>query len=77
MHSFYGAFLSQLFGYDEIYVLSGGNEPVYGFADGHDVPPGKYGQVAAKIADLVAAVRKPDSEPKYNVLTTDVSLGNG
>jgi hypothetical protein len=77
MHSFYGVFLSQLFGYDEIYVLSGDNAPVYAFADGHDVPLAEYGEVGAKITDLVAAVRNPDSEPKYDVVTTDVSLGGG
>ena len=76
MHTFYGLFLNQLFGYDEIYVLSGDNAPVYAFADGHDVPPAEYGQVGAKIADLVEAVRKPDAESKYDVVTTDVSLGN-
>jgi len=77
MHTFYGVFLSQLFGYDEIYVLSGTNVPVYAFADGHDVSPAAYEQVGAKIADLIAAVRKPGSEPKYDVVTTDVPLANG
>jgi diguanylate cyclase (GGDEF)-like protein len=78
MHTFYGVYLSQLFGYDGIYVLSGDDAPAYGFAGGHDVNPAEYEQVGAKLKDLVAAVRKPDSvTPKYDVVATDVALGNG
>ena len=77
MHSFYGAFLSQSFGYDEIYVLSSDDAPVYAFVGDHDVPAAEYDQIEAKIKDLIAAVREPGSAPKYDVVTTDVALGNG
>jgi diguanylate cyclase (GGDEF)-like protein len=77
MHAFYGVFLSKLFGYDDIYVLSGDDTPVYAFVAGHDVPPAAYAPIGAKIKDLVAAVRKPGSAPNYDVVDTDVPLGNG
>jgi sensor domain CHASE-containing protein len=77
MHSFYGAFLSQSFGYDEIYVLSSDDAPVYAFVGDHDVPAAEYDQIEAKIKDLIAAVREPGSAPKYDVVTTDIALGNG
>ena len=76
-HAFYGVFLSKLFGYDDIYVLSSDNAPVYGFVDGHDVAPAEYAQVSAKIEDLIAALRNPGNAPNYNVVATDVSFGNG
>ena len=76
-HAFYGVFLSKLFGYDDIYVLSSDNAPVYGFVDGHDVAPAEYAQVSAKIEDLIAALRNPGNAPNYDVVATDVSFGNG
>ena len=36
MRSFYGIYLSELLGYDRIYVLSGDDKPVYGFVAGND-----------------------------------------
>jgi diguanylate cyclase (GGDEF)-like protein len=77
LHTFYGVYLSQLFGYDAIYVLSGNDAPVYAFVNGHDVSPAEYQKTGARIKDLVAAVRKPGSAPKYDVLTTNIALGNG
>ena len=67
MHAFYGVFLSKLFGYDDIYVLSSDNAPA----------PAEYAQVSAKIEDLVAALRNPSNAPNYDVVATDVSFGNG
>jgi diguanylate cyclase (GGDEF)-like protein len=77
MHAFYGIFLSKLFGYDEIYVLSGDDAPIYAFVRGQDVSATEYGPIGAKIKDLIAAVRKPGSAPGYDVVDTDVALGNG
>jgi hypothetical protein len=48
MHAFYGVFLSKLFGYDDIYVLSGDDAPVYAFVDGHDTSPAAYAAIAPK-----------------------------
>jgi sensor domain CHASE-containing protein len=36
MRSFYGIYLSELLGYDRIYVLSGDDKPVYGFMSGDE-----------------------------------------
>jgi len=77
LHTFYGIFLSKLFGYDEIYVLSGDDAPIYAFAGGQDVAPSDYASIGAKIKDLVAAVRKPGSAPGYDVVDTGVALGDG
>ena len=78
LQKFYGEYLSQLFGYDGIYVLSGNNEPVFGFADGHDEPPTAYLQIGPELKDLVGAVRTPHAVPaNYDVITTTITLGNG
>jgi diguanylate cyclase (GGDEF)-like protein len=78
IHRFYGAYLSQLLGYDRIYVLSGDNEPVYGFVASD--PDGKhsYSDIAPGLADLVKAARNPkDQLPDDNVINSEISLGDG
>ena len=78
LRTFYGEYLSQLFGYDGIYVLSARDEPVFAFADGRDEPPDAYLQIGGGLKDLVAAVRKPDAAPaNYDIITTTITLGNG
>ena len=77
INTFYGIYLSKLFGYDEIYVLSADDAPVYAFVGGRDVPPAEFGAIGAKIKDLIAAVRSPDGAPGYDVVNTEVALGNG
>ena len=77
MRAFYGAYLSELFGYDRIYVLSGDDKPVFGFAEGRDVRPAEFERIAAGLKDLVAAVRTPDAVPAtYDVVTSPIALGD-
>ncbi|HUJ37466.1 MAG TPA: EAL domain-containing protein [Hyphomicrobium sp.] len=77
MHAFYGVFLSKLLDYDNIYVLSIDDAPVYAFVHGHDTSPAAYAAIAPKIKDLVGAVRKPGSAPGYDVVNTDLALSDG
>ncbi len=77
LHTFFGAYLQQIFGYDGIYVLSGEDAPIYGFINDHDVEPDAYKQIAPVIDDLVSAVRNPKTDAKYKVVTTPIALGNG
>lgn len=78
MHKFYGSYLSQLFGYDELYVLSSDDKPVYGFSNGGDVRPATFEQIGASLGDLISAVRNPSAAPAtYDVVTTRVPLGDG
>ena len=51
MHAFYGVFLSKLLDYDNIYVLSSDDAPVYAFVHGHDTSPAAYAAIAPKIKD--------------------------
>jgi diguanylate cyclase (GGDEF)-like protein len=78
LRTFFGSYLDQIFGYDGIYVLSGKNTPVYGFADGHDVDPASYTRIGGGLDDLVSAVRTPEAPAETsNVVTTPIDLGNG
>jgi diguanylate cyclase (GGDEF)-like protein len=78
MRAFLGEYLSQLFGYDRIYVLSDRDELVFGFVDGHDENGAEFRKVAPVLQDLVAAARKPDAVPaSYQVATTSIDLGAG
>jgi diguanylate cyclase (GGDEF)-like protein len=78
LHSFFGEYLSDLFGYDGIYVLSPDGVPVYGFAHDEDVTPESFKAIEPRIKDLIAAVRHPDTaSPKYDVATTPVALNSG
>ena len=78
MRQFYGDYLSELFGYDRIYVLSGDGTPVYGYAGGVDESPAESERFTSAWKDLVAAVRNPAAAPAgYDVVTTPIALGNG
>jgi len=78
LHKYYGTYLSQLLGYDRIYVLSGDNRPVYGYDAAHPNVPADYAKIAPDLSDLVEAMRvsKPDL-PSDNILNTEISLGEG
>ncbi len=78
MHAFFGVYLSELLGYNRIYLLSGDGDPVYAFAAGRDEKPEAYAQVGSGLNDLVAAVRHPEAAAaKYDVTSTRISLHNG
>jgi diguanylate cyclase (GGDEF)-like protein len=75
MRAYMGRYLSDLFGYDGIYVLSGEDKTVFsyepdGSAHSADLP--------TNIMDLIRAVRDPTSMPtSYDVIDTDVRLDDG
>ncbi len=78
MRSFYGIYLTQLLGYDRIYVLSADNAPVFGFVPGDQSTSSDFASIGAGLTDLLQAVRDPKSKlPAANVVETDVTLGNG
>ncbi|MDP1639451.1 MAG: CHASE4 domain-containing protein, partial [Hyphomicrobium sp.] len=78
MRSFYGIYLTQLLGYDRIYVLSADNAPVFGFVPGDQSMSSDFASIGAGLKDLLQAVRDPKSAPPaYNVVETDVPVGNG
>ncbi len=78
IHTFYGNYLDELFGYDRLYVLSGDNKPIWGWIERRDDTPEQLAATVSQWSDLVAAVRKPDAAgPRYQVVTTPIVLGNG
>lgn len=78
MHRFYGTYLKQLLGYDRVYVLSGDNEPIFGFVADDAGGDHSYSEIAPGLTDLVAAARNRDAKlPADNVLNTEIALGNG
>jgi diguanylate cyclase (GGDEF)-like protein len=78
LHKFYGAYLSQLLGYDRIYVLSGSDEPIYGFVAGDPNTKHSFREIAPGLEDLVRAARNPNAKvPEDNALNTDIDLGDG
>jgi diguanylate cyclase (GGDEF)-like protein len=78
LHKFYGPYLSQLLGYDRIYVLSNTDEPIYGFVASDPNAQHSFSEIAAGLEDLVRAARdRSEKLPDDNVLNTDIDLGNG
>lgn len=78
MRSFYGIYLSELLGYDRIYVLSGDDKPVYGFMSGDESNAPDFSHIASDLTDLLKAVRDPAAMPAaYNVVVTDIPQGDG
>lgn len=78
MQAYYGTYLSELFGYDRIYVLTGDNAPAFAFVNGRDVAPVDFEHIAPGLGDLIRAVRNPGSmPPKYRTITTPIALGGG
>jgi diguanylate cyclase (GGDEF)-like protein len=78
MHALYGSYLSNLLGYDRIYVLTGDNEPIYAFANGADKSPAEFDRIEPGVRDLIALVRSSGAAPKnYDVMTTPIPVGNG
>jgi diguanylate cyclase (GGDEF)-like protein len=78
MRDFYGKYLSQLFGYDRIYILSAQDRPIYAFVNGRETRTTTYGRVARSLHGLVAAARNKNGAPlDSEIITKSVSLGNG
>src|SRR5690606_33914896 len=78
MRAFYGSYLSTLFGYDNIYVLTSDAVPIYAFANERHVDPSSFTPIAGELNDLVAAVRAPASAPAgYPLLSTPLANGGG
>jgi diguanylate cyclase (GGDEF)-like protein len=78
LHQFYGVYLSELLGYDRVYVISGDDKPVYGYVPADAKTSHSFAEIAPNAMDLVRALRQPDAMPAgYDVVTTDFGLGNG
>ncbi|KAB2940407.1 MAG: EAL domain-containing protein [Hyphomicrobium sp.] len=78
IRSFYGIYLSQILGYDRIYVLASDDTPVFGFVPSDQSASSSFASIGGGLKDLLKAVRVPQSMPAdYNVVVTDVPLGNG
>ena len=79
MNSFYGAYLSNLLDYDEIYVLDDGNKPVFAFQDGQRSEPSSFDAKWRPIDDLVATLRSRNSRVAHDShpATTAFDLGKG
>ncbi len=76
MRTFYGKYLTQLLGYDQIYVLAADDTPVFGFVPGDDTEA-NFAKLAGALQDLLKAVRDPAAElPTYNIVETPVELGD-
>jgi diguanylate cyclase (GGDEF)-like protein len=77
MHDFYGAYLTNLLGYEGIYVLNGSDRPVYSYQNGEDVGPAALDAIMPAISDLVAKLRRPDAgkSVRYNLIETPLTLG--
>lgn len=78
MRKFYGNYLSQLFGYDRVYVLSADDKPVFAFVSGNAAQAAEYDRVAASLKQLVGAVRDDKNAPlTSDVISTSIALGDG
>ena len=78
MQTFYGSYLTQLLGYDRIYVLASDNTPVFGFVASDPAHGNDFSALAGGLQDLIKAVRDAKTDlPAYNVVETEVPLGNG
>jgi len=76
MRAFYGKYLTQLLGYDQIYVLAADDTPVFGFVPDEDAQA-NFAELAGGLQDVLKAVRDPTAElPTYNVVETPVRLGD-
>lgn len=76
MRAFFGLYLQELFGYDRIYVLSGHDTFVYGFANNRDVRAAQFAEIEPVIRDLIAAVRNPQEvDGRYNFVSKPIDLG--
>ena len=76
MRTFYGKYLSDLLGYDRIYVLAGNDAPVFGYLAAGQADT-DYGAIGAGLTDLLQAVRHPHLKPHYDVVTTDIAMPDG
>jgi diguanylate cyclase (GGDEF)-like protein len=78
MEMFYGRYLTQLLGYDRIYVLASDDTPVFGFVASDPERSDDFSTLARGLQDLIKAVRDAKTNlPAYNVVETSVPLGNG
>jgi diguanylate cyclase (GGDEF)-like protein len=76
MRTFYGKYLSDLLGYDRIYVLAGNDAPVFGYVAAGQADA-DYGAIGAGLTDLLQAVRHPHLKPQYDVVVTDIQMPDG
>lgn len=76
MRTFYGKYLSDLLGYDRIYVLAGNDSPVFGYLAASQADT-DYGALAAGLRDLLQAVRHPHLKPQYDAVVTDIQMPDG
>jgi diguanylate cyclase (GGDEF)-like protein len=77
MRNNYGVYLSDLFGYDRIFVVDRNNAPVFSFIPGQRAKPSDYEPLGGEISDLIAAVRAPESAPpEYKVAASAIQLGS-
>ncbi len=75
---FYGLYLSQVLGYDRIYVLSEDNAPVFGFVPGDQSTSSNYVRIEPGLQDLLEVVRgQRPVAPGYDVVDTEVTIGQG
>jgi diguanylate cyclase (GGDEF)-like protein len=76
MRTFYGKYLSDLLGYDQIYVLAGNDAPVFGYVAAGQADA-DYGAIRGRLTDLLQAVRHPHLKPHYDVVVTDIQMPDG
>ena len=76
MQEFYGAYLTNLLGYEGIYVLDSSDQPVYSYQNGQDVGPAAFDAIMPVISDLVTKLRHPDTGKslRYNLIETPLTL---
>ncbi len=76
MHEFYGAYLTNLLGYDGVYLLDGSDRPIFGYRGGQDAGPSALAALLPAIGDLVAKLRHPEGgQPfRYNLIETPLRL---
>ena len=76
MRAFFGIYLHELFGYDRIYILSGSDKFVYGYAQDRDARASQFEAIEPGLRDLIAAVRDPrDADSDYNLVSKAIDLG--
>jgi len=77
MRAFFGLYLRELFGYDRVYVLSGNDKFVYGYAGNRDSRARQFAEIEPSVRDLIAAVRSPgDAGEDYNIVSKAIAISD-
>lgn len=77
MRAFFGLYLRDLFGYDRIYVLTGEDRFVYGFAGNRDQRAAQFAKLEPALKDLITAVRRPgEVKGLDNFITKAIDIGD-